>query len=44
MKSVRNIQKSEIKKWNQVSTKDLIHAHVVLLQKTSMANLAKARG
>lgn len=44
IKSARNIHKSEIKKWNQVSTKDLVHANVVLLQQSSMINLAKVRG
>jgi hypothetical protein len=41
---VRNISKSQAKKWNQVSVKDLIHANIVFIQKTSINNLAKVMG
>jgi hypothetical protein len=41
IKSARNIQKVQAKKWNQVSTKDLIHNNVILIQKDSINNLAR---
>lgn len=43
IKSVRNIQKANVKKWSQVSTKDLIHANVVFIQQDAMNNLAKIK-
>lgn len=41
VKSIRNIQKTIVKKWNQVSTKDLIHSNIIFIQQASMNNLAK---
>jgi ribosomal protein L4 len=42
-KSIRNLQKANVKKWSQVSTKDLINTNIVFIQQDAMNNLAKVK-
>lgn len=41
--SVNNIAKACAKKWNTVSTKDILNAQIVILQKNAMEKMAEAR-
>jgi large subunit ribosomal protein L4 len=41
IKSAENINRVVVKKWNQVSTKDILHANFVIVQKQAMDNLTK---
>ena len=41
-KSIRNIEKACVKAYNQVSTKDIMHANVVIIQESACEKLGKA--
>lgn len=41
-KSIRNIEKACVKSYNQVSTKDIMHANVVIIQESACEKLGKA--
>ena len=41
-KSIRNIGKACVKAYNQVSTKDIMHANVVIIQESACEKLGKA--
>lgn len=41
-KSIRNIEKAYVKAYNQVSTKDIMHANVVIIQESACEKLGKA--